>query len=127
MTIRVDTAEDAVQLFGPALAAGAAAAVAAIHLDSERRMIGMDVYPAAAGEEDAEIPVRAILEAALRCDAMILILGHNHPGGDPTPTGRDCAVTRELAHAALLLDIKLDDQLVYGGGEWRSFRQLGLL
>ena len=127
MTTRVDTAEDAAQLFGPALAAGAAAAVAAIHLDAERRMLGRDVYAAAPGRGDVEIPVRSILEAALRYDAMILILGHNHPGGDPAPTERDCAVTRELAHAALLLDIRLDDHLVYGGGEWRSFRQLGLL
>jgi DNA repair protein RadC len=125
MTSRFDTAKDAAELFGPALAGESVEAVVALHLDPGRRMIGMDVYPSPG--RGAELPVRTILEAALRYDATILILGSNHPGGDPTPTEEDCATTRDLADAARLLDIRLEDHLVYSGGEWRSFRQLGHL
>ena len=127
MITRFNTAEDAARLFGPALADDSVESVVALHLDDDRRMIGMDVYPATPGPEGAGIPVRAILAAALHYGTTILILGHNRPGGDPTPTEQDRAVTRYLAHAAALLDIRLEDHLVYGGAEWRSFRQLGLI
>lgn len=64
-------------------------------------------------------PVRA-------CAAAVIVL-HNHPSGDPAPSGEDVRITAELAAAGRLLDIDLLDHLVIGRGRWVSLRSLGAL
>jgi DNA repair protein RadC len=60
--------------------------------------------------------------------AVGLILVHNHPGGDPTPSADDIALTNRLASAAALLGFSLLDHLVIGDeGKYYSFREAGLL
>ena len=59
-------------------------------------------------------------------DATALILCHNHPSGDPTPSSADITLTAELTRAAALLDIDLIDHLIVGDGRWVSLRRLGL-
>ena len=54
-------------------------------------------------------------------------MAHNHPSGDPAPSGEDLRITTELADAGRLLDIELLDHLVIGRGRWTSLRALGAL
>jgi len=63
-------------------------------------------------------------EAITRGCAM-LILAHNHPSGDPTPSPEDVEMTRALAAAGRLLDITLIDHVIIGRGKWVSLREMG--
>jgi len=70
---------------------------------------------------------REVIKRALEIGASALILVHNHPSGDPTPSTADIAVTKDIAKAAALLGIKLHDHLIIGRGRHTSLRDLGLL
>jgi DNA repair protein RadC len=56
-----------------------------------------------------------------------VIVAHNHPSGDPSPSGEDLRISGELADAGRLLDIDLLDHLIIGRGRWTSLRALGAL
>jgi DNA repair protein RadC len=70
---------------------------------------------------------REIVKRALELGASALILVHNHPSGDPTPSRADIEMTREVATAAKALKIQLHDHLVIGRSGHASFKALGLL
>jgi len=70
---------------------------------------------------------REIVKRALELGASSLILVHNHPSGDPTPSKADIAMTREITSAAKALSIAVHDHLVIGRGGHASFKSLGLL
>jgi len=74
----------------------------------------------------AQIRVAEIFKEAIRQNAPSLVIIHNHPSGDPTPSGDDIAVTRELVQAGRLLDIEVLDHLVIGDGRHTSMRRKGL-
>ena len=95
------------------------------HVDEQARCLHLSRHD---GEEGgATFPLREIIaDAAIHGSAGIL-LAHNHPSGDPTPSTSDCRATRRLAAAAEALDCAILDHLVFAGGECTSFRRLGLL
>jgi DNA repair protein RadC len=70
---------------------------------------------------------REIVKRALELSASSIILVHNHPSGDPTPSKADIAMTREVVTAARTLGIAVHDHLVIGRGGHASFKSLGLL
>jgi DNA repair protein RadC len=72
---------------------------------------------------------REVFGPALREGAAHLVLVHNHPSGDPTPSKEDVALTRQLAEGARLLGVRLHDHLIVGNGtgQWLSMAQRGLL
>jgi DNA repair protein RadC len=70
---------------------------------------------------------REVVKRALELGASALILVHNHPSGDPTPSQADIAMTREIKRAAQALKIELHDHLVIGSGRHVSFGADGLL
>jgi len=70
---------------------------------------------------------REIVKRALELSASAIILVHNHPSGDPTPSRADIEMTREIAAAAKALHIAVHDHIVVGRGGTASFKALGLL
>jgi DNA repair protein RadC len=70
---------------------------------------------------------REIVKRALELSASSIILVHNHPSGDPTPSKADIVMTREVVTAARTLGIAVHDHLVIGRGGHASFKSLGLL
>ena len=65
-----------------------------------------------------------VLRPAIRENAPSIIVAHNHPSGDPTPSPEDVSVTRDLAAAGKLMDIELLDHLVIGrGGRFTSLKE----
>ena len=74
-------------------------------------------------------PVRIgeVFRDAVRRQAASMVVVHNHPSGDPSPSAEDLRITREMAEAGRLLDIDLLDHLVIGHGRWVSLRALGAL
>ena len=70
---------------------------------------------------------REIVKRALELGASAIILVHNHPSGDPTPSRQDIEMTREITAAAKALKIAVHDHLVIGRSGHASFKSLGLL
>lgn len=75
----------------------------------------------------SSVRVGEVFRDAVRMCAAAIIVAHNHPSGDPTPSSEDLRITAELADAGRLLDIELLDHLVIGRGRWASLRALGAL
>ena len=75
------------------------------------------------------VPVypREVVKRALELNASAIILVHNHPSGDPTPSDADIMVTRQIGEAAETLSITLHDHLVIGAADEFSFRAAGYL
>lgn len=65
-------------------------------------------------------------DAVRRCAAAVVVV-HNHPSGDSSPSGEDLRITTELADAGRLLDIELLDHVIIGRGRWTSLRAIGAL
>jgi len=70
---------------------------------------------------------REVVKRALELHATAIILVHNHPSGDPSPSREDIEMTKEIKHAANALSIVLHDHVIVGNGQWLSFRKAGLL
>lgn len=72
---------------------------------------------------------REVLGPALREGAASVILIHNHPSGDPSPSREDLRLTRQLMDGARLLDLEIHDHVIIGNGteRWVSLKQRGLL
>jgi DNA repair protein RadC len=77
--------------------------------------------------DHAPVYPREIVKRALELSASAMILVHNHPSGDPTPSKADIAMTREIVTAAKALGIAVHDHLVIGRAGHSSFKSLGLL
>ena len=75
----------------------------------------------------SSVRVGEVFREAVRRQAAAMVVVHNHPSGDPSPSAEDLRITRELAEAGRLLDIELLDHLVIGHGRWVSLRSLGAL
>jgi DNA repair protein RadC len=70
---------------------------------------------------------REVVKRALELQASALILVHNHPSGDPTPSKADIAVTQDIKNAAAALGVTLHDHVIIGRNRHASLRQLGLI
>jgi DNA repair protein RadC len=70
---------------------------------------------------------REVFRLAIHANASAVILVHNHPSGDPTPSADDRAVTAQLVAAGRLLDVPVVDHVVMGRGRYLSFAESGML
>ena len=76
--------------------------------------------------DHAPVYAREVMRRALELSASSVILVHNHPSGDPTPSGADITMTREVVDAGRALKISVHDHLVVGREGVASFKALGL-
>jgi DNA repair protein RadC len=72
------------------------------------------------------IRIAELFRQAIRHNSTAMILAHNHPSGDPTPSPEDVRVTRQIVEAGQLLDIEILDHLIIGGGRYISLKERGL-
>jgi DNA repair protein RadC len=97
-----------------------------LFLDRKNVLIADEVQQRGTVDHTPVYP-REVVKRALELNASALILVHNHPSGDPTPSRADIDMTREVRNAAKALAIELHDHLVIGRKAHASFRTLGLL
>jgi DNA repair protein RadC len=97
-----------------------------LFLDARNRLIA-DEAQARGTVNHTPVYPREVVKRALELGATALILVHNHPSGDPTPSRADIEMTREVKAAAGTLGIVLHDHLIIGHGAQTSFRREGLL
>jgi DNA repair protein RadC len=74
----------------------------------------------------SSVRVGEVFRDAVRRQAAAIVVVHNHPSGDPSPSAEDLRITAELAEAGRLLDIELLDHVVVGASGWVSLRAMGL-
>jgi len=95
-------------------------------LDTRNRV--MDIVEVYHGSlNSSQIRVGELFRAAIRRNAASIIVVHNHPSGDPSPSPEDLAVTRALIEAGKLLDINVLDHLIIGHGNWISLKERQLV
>ena len=93
---------------------------AVVYLDTRNRPIA--VHEAHVGTCDSSpVHPREIFGPAVALSATAIVVAHNHPSGDPTPSANDRAVTERLRQAGELLGIAVLDHLVIGGVRYFSF------
>jgi DNA repair protein RadC len=97
-----------------------------LFLDRKNNLIADEVQQQGTVDH-APVYVREVLKRALELSASAIILVHNHPSGDPTPSRADIEITRKIIEAADKLSIAVHDHLIIGRGGHASFRGLKLL
>lgn len=99
----------------------------ALALSTKNRLL--KVVEVSVGSLNASIVhPRELFKEAVRLSAASVVIVHNHPSGDPTPSGADLQLTRRLAKAGEVLGIELLDHVVIGdGGAHASLRHMGVL
>jgi DNA repair protein RadC len=102
----------------------------ALHLNTRRRLVKHEII--SNGTLDTIlVHARDVFRSAIAANAAALVLVHNHPSGDPTPSEADIKVTRDLIRAGQLLKIELLDHVIVGHPTeqrpkgWASLRELG--
>ena len=97
-----------------------------LHLNT-RNMLIRDEIVSEGSIDQAAIHVREVVRRALELGSASIILVHNHPSGDPSPSRQDIALTREIVLALKPLGIQVHDHVVIGASGHASLRALGLL
>jgi DNA repair protein RadC len=98
----------------------------ALFLDTRNRLL-RDEQVSEGTTDHAPVYPREVIRRALELSAASVILVHNHPSGDPTPSRADVEMTRQIAEAGRLLKIGVHDHLIVGRQGIASFKSLGLL
>ena len=96
-----------------------------LYLDTRNRLLGSEtVYVGSLNA--SHIRVAEVFRDAVKRNCAAIIVAHNHPSGDPTPSPEDVEVTRQLVAAGNLLDIEVLDHLIIGQQRFVSLRERGL-
>ena len=97
-----------------------------LFLDNRNHLLADEVQARGTVNHTPVYP-REVVKRALELHASALILVHNHPSGDPTPSPEDVEMTNDVREAARVLSITLHDHVIVGNGRWISLRREGLL
>ena len=120
------TPDDVHKLLAPEMAPLAQEQLRVLLLNTKNVVVGQRVVYqgniSSAIVRPAEVLRPAVVEAV-----PSIIVSHNHPSADPTPSPEDVAVTRELSQAAKLLGVELLDHIVIGGQRFVSLKERGLM
>ena len=100
--------------------------VRVLHLNS-RNMLIRDELMAEGSIDQAVVHVREVIRRAMDFGSAAIILVHNHPSGDPTPSRADIQLTKQIAEAGRLLGVVVHDHIIIGANGHSSLRAAGLL
>ncbi|WP_338826369.1 JAB domain-containing protein [Neomoorella thermoacetica] len=98
----------------------------AIHLDLKRKINSVEIVSIGTLNSAPAHP-REVFKGAILANAATIILGHNHPSGDPTPSKEDIELTRRMVEAGRILGIEVVDHIILGDDGWVSLREKQLV
>jgi len=130
--VKIDCPEQVYDLLGPEMRALHRESLRVVLLDTRYQLMRVEEVSLGSMDQSIAHP-REVFRPALIYSAFAIIVAHNHPSGDPTPSEADRRLTRRLKEAAELLQISLFDHIILGApgakGQpgYVSFRQIGLL
>jgi DNA repair protein RadC len=123
---RIREPEDVLRLFGPRLRDLQVEEFHLLALDSQSQVL-REVLITRGLLNSSLVHPREVFRAAIAEAAAGIIVVHNHPSGDPTPSAEDRAATKQLLAAGRLLDVPLYDHVIVAGDRFVSFATAGLL
>lgn len=123
---RIKTPADVYRWFAPRLADLSAEEFHVLALDTQSGVL-RDLLITRGILNSSLVHPREVFRAAIAEAAAGIIVVHNHPSGDPTPSANDRAVTRQLVDAGRVLDVPVYDHVVIGAGRYVSFAESGML
>jgi DNA repair protein RadC len=123
---RIREPEDVLRLFGSRLRDLQVEEFHLIALDSQSQVL-RDVLITRGLLNSSLVHPREVFRAAIAEAAAGIIVVHNHPSGDPTPSAEDRAATKQLVSAGRLLDVPVYDHVIIAGDRFVSFASAGLL
>jgi DNA repair protein RadC len=129
--LKVDSPETVCQLLAQDLRALTRESLRAILLDTKYQLLRIEEISMGSLNESVAHP-REIFRPAIINSAYAIILVHNHPSGDPTPSEADRRLTRRIAEVGTLLQVQLLDHIIIGGMQagqpsYYSFKEAGVL
>jgi len=124
----VRSPQDVARLMSPLAAIELGEVLWVLALNTQHRLLGGPIVITRGLVNQSPVHAREVFRAAIAAGAVEIVLVHNHPSGDPSPSADDLRVTRELHAAGILLDIPVLDHVIVGGhGAFRSLAELGCL
>lgn len=123
--LRLADSEAAGELFAP-LASERVEVLAFAYLDRHQQVLGLR-HARSPHRDRLDLPIRDVAADAIAFHAFAVVMAHNHPSGDPTPSRADREATDRLARALDTLGVRLLDHLVVAARGTTSFRSLGFL
>ena len=124
---RITDPTDAVRILNAYLHNADREHLVALFLNAKNHIIGINTVSVGSLTSSIVHP-REVFKPAILANAAALILGHNHPSGDPTPSAEDQAITTRLAQVGEALGIRVLDHLILGDDlHWYSFQEAGAL
>lgn len=122
---KIGSPEDIVLMLGPEMMSLEREQLRLLILDTKHRIEQIvTVYQGTSSS--AQVRMSELFTPAVRRNAAAIVLVHNHPSGDPTPSAADVALTREAVAAGTLLEIPVLDHIIIGQGRHASLKRLGL-
>jgi DNA repair protein RadC len=123
----VRNSADAAQIIRSFLAGADREYFVALLLDGKHRVNALNLV-AAGSLTSALIHPREVFKPAILANAdCVIVVGHNHPSGDPSPSQDDLALSIRLVQAGEMLGIKVLDHIIVGDGDYISFADRGLI
>jgi DNA repair protein RadC len=124
--VRIRSPGDVYRYYAPRLADLPAEEFHVLALDSQSGVL-RDLLVTRGLVNASLVHPREVFRGAIAESAAGVIVVHNHPSGDPTPSADDRAATRQLVEAGRILDLPVYDHVVVGAGRYVSFAEAGLL
>lgn len=122
---RITSPDDVANMVAVEMAALEQEQLRVVVLDTKHQVLSIKtVYQGSVNQ--AQVRVSEVFRDAIKQNAVAIIVIHNHPSGDPTPSSADVTLTLELVKAGQILDVDVLDHLIIGQGRHVSMRRLGL-
>ncbi len=122
----INCPKDAVNIVRPMLEDCDREKTVALMLDTKNHVVAANVV--SVGVINASlIHPREVFKVALLCNASRVVIAHNHPSGDPTPSSEDMIITENLAKAGEILGVEVLDHIIIGNKAWLSMKERGAL
>jgi DNA repair protein RadC len=122
---QITSPDDAAQLLLAAMSGEVQEQLRVILLDTRHHVLRMAVVYVG-NANSAVVRMSEVFRDAIKDNATAIIVAHNHPSGDPTPSPEDLALTVEIVKAGKLLDIEVLDHIIVGQSTYVSLKQRGL-
>jgi len=125
-TTRIFAADDVYKMFAPEALAQHQEVVSALLLNPKYEVIGKE-YISKGGIVTAQVEPCDVFRPAIKRGATGVIMVHNHPSGDPTPSEDDIYSTKRISQCGELIGVKLIDHIVIGHGRFSSMRDMQMM
>lgn len=124
---QINSPADAAALLMPGLAHQEQEYLLVLLLDTRNRVMSGPIEVYHGSLNTSLIRVGEVFREAIKANAASIIVAHNHPSGDPSPSPEDVAVTRALVSCGKQLDVEMLDHLLVSGSAWISMKERGFL